>query len=87
MIDEVTAEHGVVTSVLVPGYRERIGETTHGSLDVAERAAWVATLAQRRLPERPRPAPRGREITGPPSSSGAHRPSPSCAAAMRRSCA
>ena len=54
VIDEVTAEHGVVTSLLVPGYRERIGETTHGSLDVAERAAWVATLAQHRPPERPR---------------------------------
>jgi PII-like signaling protein len=52
VIDEVTAEHGVVTSVLVPGYRERIGEITHGSLDVAERAAWVTTLAQRRPPER-----------------------------------
>jgi PII-like signaling protein len=28
VIDEVTAEHGVVTSVLVPGYRERIGEVS-----------------------------------------------------------
>jgi len=50
VIDEVTAEHGVVTSALVPGYRERIGEITHGSLDVAERAAWVTTLAHRRSP-------------------------------------
>ncbi len=55
VIDEVTAEHGVVTSVLVPGYRERTGKTTHGSLDVAERAAWVTTLAQRHVPERSRP--------------------------------
>jgi hypothetical protein len=59
VIDEVTAEHGVVTSLLVPGYRERIGETTHGSLDVAERAAWVTTLAQRR----PRRSPRWSSYT------------------------
>lgn len=50
VLDEVTAEHGVVTSALIPGYRERVSGITHGSLDVAERAAWVTTLAQRRLP-------------------------------------
>ena len=55
VIDEVTAEHGVVTSLLVPGYRERASETTHGSLDVAEHAAWVTTLAQRQMSERARP--------------------------------
>jgi PII-like signaling protein len=32
IIDEVTAEHGIVTSLLVPGYRERAGSTEHGSL-------------------------------------------------------
>jgi PII-like signaling protein len=37
LIDELTAEHGVVTSLFVPGYRERSGGTAHGSLDVAER--------------------------------------------------
>jgi PII-like signaling protein len=36
LVDELTAEHGVVTSVLVPGYRERTGETIHGRLDLAE---------------------------------------------------
>jgi PII-like signaling protein len=42
VIDEVTAEHGVVTSVLVPGYRERIDEITRGSLDEsrAARGRW-----------------------------------------------
>jgi PII-like signaling protein len=33
VIDEVTAEHGIVTSLRVPGYRERSGETVHGTLD------------------------------------------------------
>jgi PII-like signaling protein len=37
LIDELTAEHGIVTSLLVPGYRERSGDTVHGSLDAAER--------------------------------------------------
>jgi PII-like signaling protein len=38
VIDEVTAEHGIVTSLLVPGYRERAGETVHGTLEVPEQA-------------------------------------------------
>jgi PII-like signaling protein len=48
LIDEVTAEHGIVTSLLVPGYRERAGETVHGSLDAAERVAvsWRASNDQ-----------------------------------------
>jgi PII-like signaling protein len=33
VIDEVTAEHGIVTSLRVPGYRERSGETVNGTLD------------------------------------------------------
>jgi PII-like signaling protein len=32
VIDELTAEHGIVTSLLVPGYRERAGTTVGGSL-------------------------------------------------------
>jgi PII-like signaling protein len=32
LIDEVTAEHGIVTSLVVPGYRERAGDTEHGEL-------------------------------------------------------
>jgi PII-like signaling protein len=34
LIDELTAEHGIVTSLFVPGYRERAGETVNGNLDV-----------------------------------------------------
>ena len=33
LIDELTAEHGIVTSLLVPGYRERSGDIVYGSLD------------------------------------------------------
>jgi PII-like signaling protein len=32
LVDEVTAEHGIVTSLRVPGYRERAGTTEHGAL-------------------------------------------------------
>jgi PII-like signaling protein len=32
LVDEVTGEHGIVTSLLVPGYRERAGATEHGAL-------------------------------------------------------
>jgi PII-like signaling protein len=32
VVDEVTAEHGIVTSLVVPAYRERAGETVHGDL-------------------------------------------------------
>jgi hypothetical protein len=35
VIDEVTAAHGIVTSLIVPGYRKRAGNTVHGSFDVA----------------------------------------------------
>jgi PII-like signaling protein len=35
LVDELTVEHGIVTSRFVPGYRERSGETEHGSLDAA----------------------------------------------------
>lgn len=36
LIDERTAAHGIVTSLFVPGYRERSGEVVHGSLAVAD---------------------------------------------------
>lgn len=42
VIDELTVEHGIVTSRFVPGYRERAGDTAHGSLRVAERLARLA---------------------------------------------
>ena len=32
LIDELTAAHGIVTSLRVPGYRERSGDTVHGAL-------------------------------------------------------
>ena len=32
IIDDLTSEHGIVTSLLVPGYRERAGETVRGQL-------------------------------------------------------
>jgi PII-like signaling protein len=34
IVDEITAEHGVVTAVLVPAYRERAEEIVHGRLTV-----------------------------------------------------
>lgn len=36
IIDDVTARHGIVTSLLVPAYRERRGERVHGGLRLAE---------------------------------------------------
>jgi PII-like signaling protein len=52
VIDELTARHGIVTSLLVPAYRERAGETVHGSLDVAEDAVarWAQPGADVRAP-------------------------------------
>jgi len=44
LIDELTAEHGVVTSLFVPGYRERSGDTVHGSLG----AAWSPAVTTSR---------------------------------------
>lgn len=38
LLDELTAEHGIVTSLFVPGYRERSGDTVHGAL-LSRRAA------------------------------------------------
>jgi PII-like signaling protein len=35
LIDELTAEHGIVTSLVVPGYRERAGGTFNGTLEFA----------------------------------------------------
>jgi PII-like signaling protein len=35
LIDEVTAEHGIVTSTFIPGYRERAGETMRGRLELS----------------------------------------------------
>jgi PII-like signaling protein len=35
IVDELTAEHGIVTWLVVPGYRERAGDTVHGHLRLA----------------------------------------------------
>jgi PII-like signaling protein len=53
LIDEMTAEHGIVTSLIVPGYRERAGEAVNGRLDAAEDlvSRWRAT--RERFPEPP----------------------------------
>lgn len=34
LVDELTARHGIVTSLTVPGYRERAGTTVHGQLEI-----------------------------------------------------
>jgi hypothetical protein len=54
IIDELTIEHGIVTSLFVPGYRERAADTAHGSLRVAERLARLAGLAEQRSELPPR---------------------------------
>jgi PII-like signaling protein len=36
IIDELTAEHGIVTSLFVPAYRERRGERVGGGLSLAD---------------------------------------------------
>jgi len=37
LVDELTARHGIVTSLTVPGYRERAGATVHGRLEIPPR--------------------------------------------------
>ena len=39
IVDDITAEHGIVTWLVVPGYRERAGDAVHGHLHVADRPA------------------------------------------------
>jgi PII-like signaling protein len=45
LIDELTAEHGIVTSLLVPGYRERAGGVANGSLDVRRQLRTLRRLS------------------------------------------
>jgi len=45
IVDEVTAEHGVVTAAFVPAYRERAGTVEHGRLSVRS-AEGVAALVR-----------------------------------------
>lgn len=35
LVDDITAEHGIVTSLVVPGYRERAADRVHGDLGLA----------------------------------------------------
>jgi PII-like signaling protein len=56
IVDEITAEHGVVTAAFVPAYRERAGELTHGRLTVRsaeEVAALYRTYATTRVVQGP----------------------------------
>ena len=55
LIDDLTAEHGIVTSLFTPGYRERAGETVHGSLEVPVRATSPQGGRSRDLPRGGRP--------------------------------
>jgi PII-like signaling protein len=52
LIDELTAEHGIVTWLLVPGYRERAGGAAHGSLDVRRQLQTLRGLTEREAPVR-----------------------------------
>ena len=45
-IDELTASHGVVTSLLVPGYRERAGDSVQGALELPQDIATLWGLRQ-----------------------------------------
>jgi len=71
VIDELTIEHGIVTSLFVPGYRERAADTAHGSLRVTERLARLVGSAQHHaeLPPRAEGAaelePAGADDSGP----------------------
>lgn len=56
IVDEITAEHGVVTAAFVPAYRERAGAVEHGHLTVRssdEVAALHRTHGTRPLPRSP----------------------------------
>jgi PII-like signaling protein len=71
VIDELTAEHGIVTSRFVPGYRERAGNVAHGSLSVAQRLARLAGMAEQRAELPPGPWDFERAGAGDPSTAGA----------------
>lgn len=47
IVDELTAEHGIVTWMVVPGYRERADDTVHGDLHLAQRSIPTALPADR----------------------------------------
>lgn len=49
IVDEITAEHGVVTAAFVPAYRERAGEIAHGRLSVRSAEDVAALYRDRRI--------------------------------------
>jgi PII-like signaling protein len=59
VVDEITAQHGVVTAALVPAYRERAGEIEHGRLTVRS-AGDVAALYRARAASTGVPGPTSR---------------------------
>ena len=71
VIDELTVEHGIVTSRFVPAYRERAGAVAHGSLSVAERLARLAGMAEQRAELAPGPSDFVRAGAGDSSAAGA----------------
>jgi PII-like signaling protein len=56
IVDEITAEHGVVTAAFVPAYRERAGQEKHGRL-VVRSAEDVAALYQTHATSQPAQTP------------------------------
>jgi PII-like signaling protein len=52
IVDELTVEHGIVTSLLVPGYRERAGDIDRGSLNPAVSADTEPTAGGEDVPGR-----------------------------------
>jgi PII-like signaling protein len=58
VVDELTAAHGIVTWLVVPGYRERAGDTVHGDLHLAAGSSPIAPSVDRgRGPPRARSRP------------------------------
>jgi PII-like signaling protein len=51
IVDEITAEHGVVTAVLVPAYRERAQEIVNGRLTVRSMREIAELYRTRRAPQ------------------------------------
>jgi len=71
VIDELTVEHGIVTSRFVPGYRERAGTVAHGSLGVGQRRPRPASKSDQRAERLPGKPDAGRPGAGDSSAAGA----------------
>jgi PII-like signaling protein len=66
IVDEITAEHGVVTAAFVPAYRERAGQVEHGRLTPASAEA-VGALHRRAAVTEPAAHPTVATPTGEPA--------------------